>query len=303
MFKILILGISGMLGSTVYEYFRKKYAKYHTAGSYLKQNEILPFKDNNDLFQFDASTNINEQLKNIYETFSFDYIINCIGIIKPYCQDTDMNGVYNAVKINALFPHELAKSCNIISKNIKIIQIATDCVYSGKIGNYNEFATHEPEDVYGKTKSLGEVKTENFLNIRCSIIGKEIQGKKSLLEWFLSHKDGCEINGYAHHFWNGVTTLQFAQFCEKLIAENKYNDIRQVSPVIHYIANEMVSKYQLLDIFNLVFKRNIHIKKIYNEQKVNRTLSTLLFKYPLMEMLVAIKEYKEFTDNTNIYEK
>ena len=73
-------------------------------------------------------------------------------------------------------------------KNVKIYQIATDCVFSGTVGNYNEMAKHDALDVYGKTKSLGEVNIKNFFNIRVSIIGKELDTKNSLVEWFLSNE-------------------------------------------------------------------------------------------------------------------
>jgi len=114
-------------------------------------------------------------------------------------------------------PHALAQATAKVLPMAKVLQIATDCVYSGKTGNYDEAAKHDALDVYGKTKSLGEVNARHVLNIRCSIIGPELKGRLSLLEWFLSQPTGARVNGYAHHQWNGITTLQFAELCVMLM--------------------------------------------------------------------------------------
>jgi dTDP-4-dehydrorhamnose reductase len=243
--KVLVLGVTGMLGSMIYDYLRRN-DELNVAGTFRDNKSDLIINDNNKLYQFKANNNIEKQLLNIYKRFGYDYIINAIGIIKPYCKDNDMQGVYNAIIVNSLFPHKMANVVKTINKKIRIIQIATDCVYSGKDGMYDENAKHDPLDVYGKTKSLGEVNSENLLNIRCSIIGPEIKGKMSLLEWFLSNPDGSTINGYSHHKWNGVTTMQFAQLCENIIIQNSFNKLLEQNFILHYIINKTVAKYDLL---------------------------------------------------------
>ena len=120
-----------------------------------------------------------------------------------------INQVNEAIKVNSLFPIQLSKIIKL--KKNKIYQIATDCVYSGEKGNYVEMSKHDALDVYGKTKSLGEVNKKNFFNIRVSIIGKEINTKNSLVEWFLSNKKKEKIFGFTNHLWNGVTTSVFAE--------------------------------------------------------------------------------------------
>ena len=104
-------------------------------------------------------------------------IINCIG---KFISDNSKEQIYSSIKVNSLFPIELSKYIKL--KKIKLYQIATDCVYDGKAGNYDENSRHNAIDVYGKTKSLGEVKDNNFYNIRVSIIGKELNTKNSLVE-------------------------------------------------------------------------------------------------------------------------
>jgi len=263
---IIVLGKTGMLGSVVCAYLKKN-KNFKVIGT--QRNES---KDVNIKF-FDVLEFIADQDK-----FNFlkeaDYIINCIGIIKPYCKDNDPEGVIKAIWVNALFPHILSKFLE--RSKPKIIQIATDCVYSGSIGSYLEDAPHDALDVYGKTKSLGEVQANNLLNIRCSIIGPEIKGKLSLLEWFLSQAEEAELTGFENHLWNGVTTLQFAQLSETIIAKKIFEKLIRESKVHHYTPNSTVNKYELLNIFKDVFKKNVKITKGKAPLAVDRTLKTKL---------------------------
>jgi len=245
--KIAILGIDGMLGSAVYKIFN--HDKFDVVGI---NRAILDAQN----------TNIND-IKAVLA--NFDYIINCIGIIKPYIHDDNPAEVERAIKVNALFPHMLSKC------GIKVIQIATDCVYDGVKGNYIETDKHNPLDVYGKTKSLGEVNSENFMNLRCSIIGPEKKNKLSLLEWFISQPKDAVVNGYVNHYWNGVSTYAFAKICKGIIEEDLwFYGLQHIVPV------NILNKSDMLKVFAKVFYRNdIYIKEIYAEESINRTLSTI----------------------------
>ena len=151
----------------------------------------------------------------------------------------DPAGVERAIRINALFPHQLARAAH--RHGVRLIQIATDCVFSGSRGKYTEADDHDALDVYGKTKSLGELHVPGALNIRCSIIGPEGKGRTSLMEWFLAQPAGSTVNGFTHHLWNGVTTLQFARLCERIIlTEGAFDDLAGVSPVHDFRPNEVV---------------------------------------------------------------
>ncbi len=145
----------------------------------------------------------------------FDWVINAIGVIKPHIDDHDPVSAERAIRINALFPHFLAHRA--AEAGFRVLQIATDCVYSGREGNYPESAPHDPLDVYGKTKSLGEILSPSMYHIRCSIIGPEPKGNFSLLEWFLGQPSGAEVTGFKNHRWNGISTLQFARVCAGII--------------------------------------------------------------------------------------
>jgi len=230
----------------------------------------------------------------------FDYIINCIGIIKPFCRDDDPEGVFRAIEVNAVFPHRLARF--LAGSKTKIIHITTDCVYSGKGGGYEEDALHNPEDVYGKTKSLGEVNSRNWLNIRCSVIGLEKSKNVSLLGWFLNQPEGAHLKGFAHHKWNGVTALQYAELCQSIIDKNSFNKIRKISHVHHYIPNKAVNKYELLQIIADVFGKKYVIEKVEDTANpVDRSLGTKIsILKPVNRISVeeALKELKNYmTDN------
>lgn len=267
MANVLVMGVSGMLGSVVFKYLKQN-ADLNVYGTVRN-----PKYQDEDILIFDAN-NITHLEHQEFIDLNLDYIINCIGIIKPLCKDDDPKGIKRAIKINAEFPWNLGTYAN--DHNIKVIQIGTDCVYSGKKGNYNEDAIHDPLDVYGKSKSLGEPFDGSTLIIRCSIIGPEMKEEKySLLEWFLNQPKGGKIGGYEHHKWNGITTLQFGQICEKLIIHNAFDDLMEISHIHHYIPNNRVNKYELMEIFNEVYKKNLKIEKVnIPNQSIDRTLST-----------------------------
>ena len=290
---ILVLGISGMLGSTVFDHLKKNpdFNIYGTVRNQKYQKE--------GVFNFDAY-DISQLEQKVILDQKIDYIINCIGITKPFSKDDDPVGVIRAVKINADFPWNLAKYAK--KYNIKVIQIGTDCVYSGKKGNYVESDVHDPLDVYGKSKSLGEVFDGTTLIIRNSIIGPEFKKETTfLLEWFLNQPEGGTIGGFEHHTWNGITTLQFAQICEKVILTNSFDKLIKISYVHHFIPNSTVNKYELMNIFNEIFEKNLTINRINKpDQTVDRTLSTeydeigkLSEKKSIKQALIELKNYMD----------
>ncbi len=296
MTNILVLGVSGMLGSMVFDYLSKN-SSFNVYGT-VRKSKFLSDK----IYHFDAndiSLLENEHFLNL----KIEYIINCIGITKPFSKDDDPEGVKRAIHINADFPWKLSSYAK--KYNIKIIQIGTDCVYSGKRGKYIENDPHDPLDVYGKTKSLGEVFDGPMLIIRCSIIGPEFKKETSfLLEWFLNQPDEGTIGGFEHHVWNGVTTLQFAQLCEKIIVSNLFTQLREKSFIHHFTPNNTVNKYQLMHIFNDIFEKKLKINRVNKpEQQVDRSLATIYSDLSDLveekDMKTAILELKGYILKTN----
>jgi dTDP-4-dehydrorhamnose reductase len=207
--KILILGSAGLLGSQLVSYFQQqnKFRKYrlYISSRSRKKNNIIYFDTLN-----------KKTFKNII-FLKPDYVINCIGLIKPRINVDSKLSLINCFKINSILPIQLSK----YFKNSKIIHFTTDGVFDGKKGNYIETDEHSCSDFYGVSKSLGEVALSNVMNLRCSIIGFEKNTNYSLLNWYWKNKDN-KINGYKNHIWNGITSDVLSKICMGIINKNLF---------------------------------------------------------------------------------
>jgi len=248
--KILILGSTGMLGNAVAKYFMGN-SGYEVTTTY--RNASVAFGEHT--VQFDALSDSLEQLPD-----DCDYVINCIGVIKPFMAEDPLA----AIKINSVFPWELAAWCN--SRGSRLIQITTDCVFSGKKGKYVESDLHDALDSYGKTKSLGECASEAMV-LRTSIIGEEIHKNASLVAWAKS-QSGKTVNGFSTHLWNGITTKEYARICDKIISNGWYE-----RGLFHVFARDDVSKLQMMAYFNEKFDLGLTIVE-GKPEPVDRTLRT-----------------------------
>jgi dTDP-4-dehydrorhamnose reductase len=254
--KVAILGSTGMLGSMVLRYLS------HQPDLYLRPTERSSF----DAAKADLSDAV-EVLE------GQDYAINCIGIIKPRIDEQNAASVRRAIQVNSLFPHVLAGAAELTG--CRVLQIATDCVFSGRDGGYLESCLHDPLDVYGKTKSLGEVRSSNVRHLRCSIVGPEQvyppRPVQSLLQWFLAQPQGATVHGYTNHLWNGITTLAFARLCHGIVK----NGI-ELPQVQHLIPCYAMDKAELLWSFSHCYDRgDIQIKRAAAGTPINRTLATV----------------------------
>ncbi len=182
---------------------------------------------------------------------AYDYIINCIGILAP------IKNTPFASQVNALFPHILARAAR-----GRIIHMSTDGVFRGAKDSYTEDDPQDCIDVYGETKSLGEVESSRVINIRTSIIGPSPFRKLGLLEWFLAQPDGATISGYTNHIGHGVTTSQFAQLCSKIYEQDVFEALRSESSVFHFAPNTPCTKYELLCMLQEIFKKDIMIHPV-----------------------------------------
>src|SRR5579863_2753478 len=249
--KIAILGSTGMLGSAVLSYLRST-DHYEIAS---------PTR-----YQHNAESVSVENL--VYLLRGCDYAINCIGIIKPNIDEQDPASIFRAIMVNSIFPHHLAMAANLTKCHV--LQIATDCVFSGHASGYDELSPHDSLDVYGKTKSLGEVKSPFVRHLRCSIIGPN--GPKSLLDWFLNQSQGARVSGFTNHFWNGITTLAFAKICHGIMSAGIASDL---PPTTHILPANWMTKAALLHHLRTAYERqDIHIVEQPAETRVDRTLST-----------------------------
>ena len=261
MYNVAILGASGMLGSQLSLTFHNS-KKFNIYLSSRKSKDL----ESKNYFFFDAS---KDQLDIFLNKIKVDYIVNCIGVIKPLI---DVDPI-NSIMINSIFPHRLSEYC--FRNKIKLIHITTDCVFSGTKGCYTENIDHDCVDLYGKTKSLGEPK--NCMVIRTSIIGKEKYNFLSLVSWLLNQKNKI-INGFDNHLWNGLTTKYFSEILINIIDKNLYKN-----KTIHFYSPNNITKYDLLCLLIKKFNLNIEINKIQADQNINRTLSS---QYNLSKELI-----------------
>lgn len=237
--KILILGSAGMLGHMVY-YYLKSLGKYEIIDSSFSEklhegSILLDVRD-------------DEKLNELIISEQPDVVINCIGILIKGSQTDPSNAIY----LNAYLPHRLAK---ILRKTGgRLIHISTDCVFSGKKGDYAENDFRDADDIYGRSKTLGEVNNEIDTTLRTSIIGPELKEKgEGLFHWFMEQTN--DVNGYKNSFWSGVTTLQLAKVIEHVI-ENK------LCGLMHVTSGLKITKFELLQLFNTIWDKKLRIKPV-----------------------------------------
>ena len=254
MTKVLVLGATGMLGHSVARVFKNDPSMQLVQTSRKKIEGYLKFEAMKD--------DVSELIKGVKP----DWVINCIGIIKPHIDEKSAESILRAIEINGIFPYLLAK-CTTKS----IIQIATDCVYSGEKGSYHEADLHDATDVYGKTKSLGEIDLKNLIHLRVSIIGPEVGRSTSLLEWFKNQPQGAELNGFSDHLWNGITTHHFGRIAHGIVSNNLLGLGKT-----HVVPRDIVTKARLLKVFSEAYHReDIKISEVKSPKTIDRTLSTL----------------------------
>lgn len=261
--KILILGITGMLGSCLYKYFFN-----------LDEFEVIGvFRDKNKKTFFSQNSTSKIEIFNSYENFEkldyfikdkkVDYIINCLGVIK---QKINQSKPEQSIFINSYLPHLLDKLA--LKYKFKLIHFSTDCVFDGDAGSYKESNIPLPKDFYGLSKLLGELNTKNSLTLRTSIIGHEIESTLSLVNWFLSQNK--VVRGYTKAIYSGFPTVEICRIIHKFIFKNK-------SLVgIYNLSSKAISKYELLKIISQIYNHEIDI--IPDEKIIiDRSLDSSLF--------------------------
>ena len=262
MTRIAILGSTGMLGSTLTHVLRRDF------GPLTELNRTgTSVVDDSNVVVLDVAKAFD--LYECFEGLRIDFVINAIGMIRQVIDEKNPNDLALANLINSEFPKKLNEFS--LKTGTRIIQIGTDCVFSGSEGGYSEEDSFNPTDVYGQTKNLGERASTESMIIRCSIIGKELTGNVSLMGWVLSQRRGAVINGFTNHLWNGLTTLHFSEIVSGVIKSKSFS-----KGVFHLVPRNTVSKYELIRYIANVFGRSdLKIKEFTAEKSVDRSLITL----------------------------
>jgi dTDP-4-dehydrorhamnose reductase len=245
--RVIILGVSGLIGHKLLQKLSSDFEIFgvlHHSKDYYNNPPLFSGQniiENINVSEFDI-------LKGVLYTVNPDIIINCVGITK---RKIDINDPLDAISINSAFPHQLAKWAKVNKK--RVIHFSTDCVFNGKIGNYTETSLSSAEDVYGKTKYLGELHYDNTITIRSSFIGQELFDKTELFEWFLA-QSGKQIKGFKNTLYSGVSTIFMASVVKDIIL-----NYPGLSGLYQLATEKPISKYQLLNLAKKVFDVKVDI--------------------------------------------
>mgnify|MGYP000907816802 CR=1 FL=1 len=268
--RLVIFGATGMLGHKLWQFFRTRLDTWAIARAGFEQYASYNLYDPERFLGKICISDLDE-ISKIFIRLKPDVVINCVGIVK---QSSAANDPISSLNVNSLFPHRLALLCRAVEA--RFIHISTDCVFAGRKGMYNEDDVPDAEDLYGRSKLLGEVQGDRVLTLRTSIIGRELQTKRGLVEWFLSNKGG-RIKGYVNAIYSGFTTISLAKIISNIIEKK---------PELHgvyHVSSDPINKYDLLCLLRDAYRVKIKIEPS-TDIKINRSLDSTRFRSEMMFM-------------------
>ena len=292
--KILILGGTGMLGHLLLRNLSAcpEYAVTATARSLIGLKNYFTTDILARFLQANVDANYFDSIVRAVASVRPDVVINCIGIIKQLPQADDP---LMAITVNALLPHRISLICR--AAGARMIHISTDCVFDGKKGMYSEKDTSSAEDLYGRTKFLGEVGYPHCMTLRTSIIGHELKGGFALIEWFLAQQQ--KVRGFRKVIYSGFPTVEIARIIRDYILPN--HELKGV----YHVSSEPISKYDLLCLVAKQYGKRIEIEP-YDDFVQDRSLNSSVFckvtgyKPPLWGKLVEMM-HNDFIKNRSFY--
>ncbi|NVZ61201.1 SDR family oxidoreductase [Pseudomonas gingeri] len=246
--KILVLGITGMLGSAVFRTFGSD--QEHEVWGTMRSSANRENFSESECRRLLAGIDVLDQdaLVAAMEKVRPDVVINCVGLIK---QQSDANDPLTALPINAMLPHRLAHLCALLGA--RLIQVSTDCVFSGRKGGYQEDDPSDAEDLYGKSKFIGELHhLPNAITLRTSIIGHELSSNHSLVDWFLAQE--TNVRGFSHAIFSGLPTVELARVMKDFVVPH---------PELHglyHVAADPIAKLDLLRLIARQYDKKIEIR-------------------------------------------
>ncbi|MBN8742707.1 MAG: SDR family oxidoreductase [Thiomonas arsenitoxydans] len=262
--RVLVLGASGMLGNAVFRIFGGDSA-FEVFGS-ARSNYMLRHFDGRlaqrTLIGFDVEN--SDALMRLFAIAKPDLVINCIGLVK---QLSTANQILEAVPLNAILPHRLAVLCEAVGA--RLIQVSTDCVFSGAKGDYLESDFADAHDIYGRSKFLGEVDYPNAITLRTSIIGHELEGNRSLIGWFLSQQG--TVKGFTKAVFSGLPTVELATVMKEYVVP------RPQMRGLYHVSAAPIDKYALLQLVADAYGKEIRIDPS-DELVIDRSLNSTRFR-------------------------
>jgi dTDP-4-dehydrorhamnose reductase len=262
--RVLILGVTGMLGSAVYRKLASG-TQYETWGTLRRAEPRRFFSHAEGARLIDGIDATDwDSVRSVMMMVRPDVIVNAIGVIKQLAIANDPQVV---LPVNAIFPHKLAELCK--PYGTRMIQLSSDCVYSGSTGNYTESDAGDAHDLYGRSKYAGEVRDQgHVITLRTSGIGHELVSSNGLLEWFLSQTG--PIRGFANAIYSGLPTVELARVIDDFVLPN---------PELHglyHVSAKPISKLDLLRLIAGAYGKKITIE-VDESVRIDRSLNSARF--------------------------
>ena len=283
--KFLVLGCNGMAGHMISLYLQER------------GHEVLGFdrRESKYVKSIAGDARDTENLKKLVLEGKFDSVINCIGILNQFAEKNKALAVF----LNSYLPHYLAEVTS--GTDTQVIHMSTDCVFSGKRGNYTENDFRDGETFYDRSKALGELDDNKNITLRNSIVGPDINAEGiGLLNWFMQQNG--EIKGYTKAMWTGQTTLQLAKTMEVAAREKAHG-------LFNTVPNNTISKYNLLQLFNQYMRNNsvqiTPVEGIVANKALKRTRFEFGYLIPDYEQMIAelaqwIREHSKMYPQYNL---
>lgn len=269
--KFFICGCNGMAGHTISLYLLEQ--GHEVYGFDLQESKLIKSFAGN---AFDTET-----IARVIKDGKYDTVINCIGVLNQFAENNHALAAF----LNSYFPHFLAKTTE--GTDTQVIHMTTDCVFSGKKGNYTEHDLRDGETFYDRSKALGELDDEKNLSLRNSIVGPDINPRGiGLLNWFMNNTTGeaPEVNGFTKAMWTGQCTTQLAKTMELAAKE-------RIHGLINAVPDTNISKYELLKLFNKYLRggrvKINAIEGVNADKSLIRTNNEWSYRIPDYEQMVA----------------
>jgi len=261
--RILVLGASGMLGNAMFRVMA--HGGHHEVFGSARSASVKKF------FAREAADNIitgidvenSDALARLISHVRPEAVINCIGLVKQLAEADDP---LSALPINALLPHRLARLCELV--RARLVHISTDCVFSGRKGDYLETDETDAQDLYGRSKLIGEVDYPHAVTLRTSIIGHELNSAHGLIGWFLAQQGN--VKGFSRAIFSGLPTCELARVIRDQVLP--HTDLHG----LYHVAAQPISKYDLLEIVNREYGKGLKIEPD-DHLKIDRSLNASRF--------------------------
>ena len=262
--KVLILGVTGMLGNAVFRFFSQtdSFIVYGSARSYHVLALLPQNLANQVIWGIDVEN--TDSLTQLFAQTQPDVVINCVGLVKQLDSADDPLA---AIPINALLPHRLARLCALAGA--RLIHMSTDCVFDGQQGRYTESDVSNAQDLYGRSKFLGEVDYPHAVTLRTSIIGHELGSNHGLVDWFLSQQQG--VRGFTRAVFSGLPTVELARVMRDFVIPNP--GLRGV----YHVSAEPIDKHALLQLLAQVYGKTTPIEPD-GKLVIDRSLDSTRFR-------------------------